>query len=352
MTTSFLLNKNNNNLDLLRILLSCFVIVGHSPTLNGTNGQWIDPIGHFFNFTYSGALAVKIFFFISGMLVTNSWLKSRSSLHFVVSRFFRLMPALFFVLLITVFIIGPIVTNLSSNQYFSSLDGFKYLRHNLVFNTDFVLPGVFVSNIYKEAVNGSLWSLKYEVACYIVLLGVFLVLGKKNKNFLNIPIAIIIIDSFLPTRIFLGWLGDNPEINLLPASFAFGSLYAVNSDKIEINLKSVLGIFLLFYVFGSTGFAQLIFVFAACNASLYIASNSFFCKLKPKYDISYGIYLWGFLVQQTLFHFIGSKSVLIHCLISITIAIILGFLTNIMIEKPFINFGKIALKKIEDVFKK
>lgn len=347
MKVSFLLKKDNNNLDLVRIILASLVIIGHAPILNGGSDLWVDPIKWMVNYTYSGSLAVKIFFFISGALVTNSWLQTRDNYYFLISRFFRIMPALFFVLVVTTFIIGPLVTNLTSINYFSNLDNLRYLRDNLIFSTHYELPGVFSNNIYPNAVNGSLWSLTFEVGCYIVLFGIFLILGKKNKLYLNIPIILIIIDALLPTRILLGWMGDNPEINLLPASFAFGAMYAVNADKIRINFKVTVGIFLIFYVFKSAPFAQLLFVFATSNLAIYLASNSFFMRFKPKYDISYGVYLWGFVIQQTTYHYIGHVYVGLHCLIVLSIVFALALLTFIFIEKPAVNIGKVTFELIK-----
>lgn len=287
------LKRENNNLDLVRIILSIFVIIGHSPILNGSSKYWIDPIGHFFNFTYSGALAVKLFFFISGLVVTNSVLNNNSPVHFIVSRSFRVLPALFFVLIVSVFVFGPLLTSLQLNEYFSNLDHFRYIVNNITFKTDYFLPGVFDTNLYQNAVNGSLWSLRYEIGCYVTLFSLFLILSNKSKYYLNIPIAIIIIDTMLPTRVVFNWLGDNPELYLLPAAFAYGAFFAVNVEKIRMNFNVVLGSYLIYYIFSNTNFAQLIFTLASCNALIYLASNKIFLKLKPKVDISYGIYLWG-----------------------------------------------------------
>ena len=350
MKISYFLNKENNNLDLIRILLSCLVIIGHAPILNGASNLWVDPIGNFFTFTYSGALAVKLFFFISGLVVTNSFLTNRSPVYFIISRFFRLIPSLLFVLVVTVFIFGPILTNLSLGEYFSSLDGLRYIRNNLIFSTDYSLPGIFSDNLYKTAVNGSLWSLNYEVGCYIILLAAFLLLTDKNKYYLNIPIAIIIIDTLLPSRIIFNWLGTNPEGYLLPASFAFGVLFAVNADKIQIKLNTVIASFLIYYTFNVTAFAQLIFIFASCTLVIYLASNKFIRKLKPKYDISYGIYLWGFLIQQALYHFLGHIYVGYHCLLALLVSILLALITNVIIEKPFIKIGKHTNKVVQRWF--
>lgn len=350
MSISSLLHKNNNNFDLIRILLASMVIVGHALPLNGPGAHWYDPVNHYFPFTYSGALAVKIFFFISGLLVTASWLRNRSSIHFVISRFFRIMPALFFVLAITIFIVGPMVTALPLRDYFSKLDEFKYLKYNLMFATEYTLPGVFNDNLYKDAVNGSLWSLRYEVGCYLVLFAGFLLLANKDKKYLNIPIALVIIDAFLPNHFLFGFLGDNPEVNLLPASFAFGALYAMNSDHISASLKTVTGLFLLYYVFSRTANAQLLFVFASCSLAVYLASNAVVCKWKPKHDISYGIYLWGFLVQQTVFHYLGNLYVGLHILIALSVSIALALVTCLAVEKPAIQLGKWLIKRIQERF--
>ncbi len=344
------LKRENNNLDLIRIILACMVIVGHSPALNGPSDYWVDPITYFFKFTYSGALAVKIFFFISGLVVTNSLLHNRSATHFIISRFFRLFPALLFVLIITVFVFGPILTSLQLPDYFSNLDKFRYIRENIVFNTYYSLPGLFNNNIYGDAVNGSLWSLRYEMGCYIALLGSFLVLANEKKHYLNIPIALIFIDALLPTKVFFYWLGENPEINILLASFALGVFFAINADKIKIDLGTVFGSFLIYYLFSNSVHAQLILVYAFCTMTVYLASKKAMLRWRPKMDISYGIYLWGFLIQQSVFLLLGHTYVGLHCLISIVISILLAFITYIAIEKPFMNLGKISIKMYKERF--
>lgn len=347
MELSHFLKKENNNLDLIRIILACFVIIGHAPILNGGSPTWLDPIAAFFPFTYSGALAVKLFFFISGLVVSNSLLNNKSVIYFIISRFFRLIPALLFVLLCSVFVVGLFVTNEPLHDYFSHLNHFQYIRDNISFYPNYILPGVFTGNIYGNVVNGSLWSLRYEVGCYIAMLGFFLLLANKNKYYLNIPIALIILDSFLPSSILFTWLGNNPEINLLPVSFAYGAFFAVNVEKLTIDFKIVLGSFLIYYIFNNVHFTQVIFILTSCNTLLYLASTKFVLKLKPRLDISYGIYLWGFLVQQIIYHILGHLYVGMHCIIALFFSIVLAIITHIIIEKPFIKIGRKCITYIQ-----
>lgn len=350
MTIENLLEKENNNLDLIRIFLACLVIICHSPTLNGPSHFWIDPISFFFSISNSGAIAVKLFFFISGLVVTNSYLKNRNAIYFIISRFFRIIPALFFLIIITIFIVGPTLTTLPLNKYFNDPSVFLYFRNNIFFHLADYLPNIFENNFYPNVINGSLWSLRYEVMCYIWILIFFIILRKKNKYLLNIPIAIIIIDSILPTRILLNNLGEDVAIYTLPASFAFGALLAVNSEKLKLNSLTILITIVLGLIFHSTQFNQISFIFASSIVVLYISSNKYILKFKPQNDISYGIYLWGFLIQQTLYNFTGHIYTGYHCLFSIIISSILGYISYIYIEKPFIQYGKLIFNLINNKF--
>lgn len=335
--TSFL-EKNNNNLDLIRAILAGLVIFGHTPILNGSSFLWVDPIEKLFSYTYSGALAVKMFFFISGMVVTNSLLKNRSIIKFFVSRFFRIIPGLLFLLLLTSFVVGPLVTRKSLSSYFYDVETYRYVWQNLLFHTNYSLPGVFKANIYPEAVNGSLWSLYYEIGCYLFLISVVMITA-GHKGLLNTVIALIVVDTIFPEKIFLHWLGDNPDIVLLPFCFSFGAFIAVNADKLEINHHTELGFFLLLFVFRNTPVEHLILIIASGILILLISSNEQFKKLKPKYDISYGIYLWGFLVQQLTYNYLGHIYAGFHFFISLIVSIILGYVSFCFIELPFMKIG-------------
>ncbi|WP_299132142.1 acyltransferase [uncultured Tenacibaculum sp.] len=340
MQVSEFLIRKNNNLDLMRVILAIMVIVGHCIALNGDTKNWVDPIQYFFKYTHSGSLAVKLFFVISGLVVTNSYLSKRDDFYFVVSRFFRIIPLLFFILFFTVFLLGPFLSTSSFNEYISHPNTLSYLWKNLIFDTQYYLKGVFLNNIYPNAVNGSLWSLRYEIACYIVLFSSFLILGKRDKKLLNIPVLLIIIDSILPKSFLFGFLGANVDINLTPFSFALGVFLAINSKKISITINTVLSFGLLYFVFKTSYINHTLLIIFFSVLLIYLSSNKHILKIRLKYDVSYGIYLWGFLVQQTLFYYLGTIYAGLHCLIAILISGALAILTYIIIEKPFMEYGK------------
>jgi len=346
MKLSLILNRENNNLDIIRVVLACLVILGHAPVLNGATG-WVDPFTYLFKFTDSGSMAVKLFFFISGLVVTNSLIHKKSAVHFVVSRVFRLMPALFFVLIITVFVFGPLLTSMPSGDYFSSLDHLKYIFNNLIFKTEYPLPGMFITNVYPLIVNGSLWSLAYEVGCYITLLAVFLVLQGQHRKYWKYIFLLILADTLLTKPVVVAWLGTFPDLDLLLVMFSFGTFCAVYADKIIIDIKLLAGMCLVYFLFRNSTYAQLSFMLAACIGILYISSNHYVMRFKPRYDISYGIYLWGFLIQQSLFQYFGHMAMVVHCLLAIIISTGLALITHIFIEKPFMDIGRQVYKAVE-----
>ena len=82
-----------NNFDVLRIVFAWFVVVSHSYFLNGSSIS--DPLGwatnNYLIFSYIG---VKGFFVISGYLIFQSLIRSRSLMEYLTKRALRIFPAL------------------------------------------------------------------------------------------------------------------------------------------------------------------------------------------------------------------------------------------------------------------
>jgi peptidoglycan/LPS O-acetylase OafA/YrhL len=152
---------HRNNFDALRLLGALLVLVNHSMELTGHRP-----------FLFAGnaisTLGVKLFFVISGYLVTTSWLRDSHAGRYALRRARRIMPALALVVLAWVFVLGPLFSSVKLHAYAGSPLTLRYLG-NLVFHVAYALPGVFTSNPIPNAVNGSLWTLPIEVAMYIAV---------------------------------------------------------------------------------------------------------------------------------------------------------------------------------------
>ena len=69
--------------------------------------------------------------------------------------------------LLSAFVLGPILTTLPLTAYFTHSVTFDYLW-SAALNIRYFLPGVFGTNIYPSAVNGSLWSIPAEWLMYLL----------------------------------------------------------------------------------------------------------------------------------------------------------------------------------------
>lgn len=298
-----------------------------------------EPMQSAVGFTYTASFAVKIFFFISGMLVMNSLLVRRSIPAFLISRFFRIIPALLLVLLATSFIIGPIVTTLPLKTYFSDPEVYTYILRNVSFNTRYFLPGVFETNPWSKFVNSSLWTLRIEVKCYLLLLLYYFAVGPR-KVFFNVFILLVIIDAIFQLR-YIG-VGLTTDLNLLPFSFALGMFAAVNKDVVFVNIWVLLASVALTVVLWCIPHVnEMMLILSTSILVLVLSGNEYVRKIRIKHDISYGIYVWGFLVQQTVVYCMGRhQNLYVHMALSVTFACIMGLISYLLVEHRAMDLGK------------
>ncbi len=158
------LEGRDNNLNLIRMVAAATVLISHAFPIT-TGADTVQPLEKQIGLTL-GAVAVYVFFIISGFLIPRSF-ERRSFTDFAIARILRLFPGLAVVLLLTVLFLGPLATSLPLSDYLSNPKTFAYLPRNLLLaSLQYDLPGVFDDMPYPGAINGSLWSLFPEVMCW------------------------------------------------------------------------------------------------------------------------------------------------------------------------------------------
>ena len=151
-----------NRFDALRLAAALGVFASHGVFLYALR---LPVAGHSL-----GSLSVYVFFFISGYLVCQSWMREPAWRAFWVKRLARVFPGLVVSVALTVFVLGWAVTTLPSQTYWSARGTWLNLLNNAAgLATVQTLPGVFESNPFARAVNGSLWTIRYELAMYLCL---------------------------------------------------------------------------------------------------------------------------------------------------------------------------------------
>jgi len=188
----------NNNFNLLRMVAAFSILIFHSFSLPYQETQ------KFFSFHIGDIddFFVHIFFVTSGFLVTASLLHRQSLADFLWARALRIFPALFFMLVLSVILIGLFFSTLSFRDYFTNTDVYYYFVKCLTLFSGVVyhLPGAFSENP-TTAINGSLWTLPYEVKLYALLVSGWVALKiispLKNEKLFKVFISIIYISLAL-----------------------------------------------------------------------------------------------------------------------------------------------------------
>ena len=332
-------NGRSNNLNLLKFIAAIAVIFSHAYSI--VNVQMRDPLSRLTRGQLSfGGLSVAIFFFASGFYVTKSLCNKRRAGVYWKSRLVKIYPSFITVMILTVFLMGPLVSTLSIAEYFSSIETYSYLLY-LVLLPRYRLPGVFIGN-KTSIVNGSLWTLILEIICYICLFVVYkLKLLEKGKlrtvNFL-LAICIIIAFGIQPDSIFA-------YHNYLRPLFVFimGMEYYIFRDKIVMSIKYALllfGIGILLCVFNRIDLFM-VCIFPYLLSVVIFADKQVGEKIGRLGNYSYGIYLTAFPIQQLLVQYCPEIGIIGDTMITILFSFILGLIIYRFIEVPC---SKLALK--------
>ncbi len=334
--------NHKNNFNFLRIFAALLVAVTHSYAITGHGFQepfYILSNKHF----YFSSAGLYIFFFTSGYLVTRSAADSATALLYLQKRVLRIYPALICVVFISVFIAGPLLTTYSIKHFFKDHDSWKYLFTATGLDIRFRLPGVFENNKFSmTGFNGSLWSIKLELEMY-GLLFIFLVSKVfKNKRLLIIFLfasIIILLIINLKNQYFL--LIPDHKNSLLACTFLFGGIVQTKifNDRILLYTFIISTIFILLKITGITKLDVLLDEVVFFSLLTYFVAFSKWFTINLKTDISYGVYIYTFPLQQLFFQLSGfTQSVFINLFLSVSCSAILAFISWKFIEKPALRY--------------
>lgn len=325
-------------MNLLRYLLSFGILINHFNVLGGHD------IPYFISHSRIGG-----FFILSGFLMYPSFKKLGNLKDFIIHRARRLCPTYFFIVMLCAF--GCVfVSSLDFCEYFEAEGFWKYLAANLTFLNWLhpSLPGVFDScEFIENSVNGSLWTMKVEVA---LDLSIPLFIWVNDKFHLNkIKTAIFLIVSSIIIRFILYYLyikTENASYEILSRQifgqigyFYFGVLMFLKREWLVRNIKSaiIIGAVIYFTIpyipFG------IIFLGPLGVGLLFLGVSMIertFTSLGKVNCISYNIFLLHYpLIQLYIYLGFNYLPQYLSLIIIICVTTFLAYLTNRYIDRPF-----------------
>ncbi|WP_066715067.1 acyltransferase family protein [Clostridium sp. Marseille-P299] len=358
-------NYKNNSMDIIRLILAVIVLYGHTypvlygPTLSSPTGAK-DFLAIFSREQIgSGSVAVYMFFIISGFLITQSMMNSKSNKDYIIKRGLRIFPALFFSLVLSVFILGPIVSELDFIEYLRTGDPFKYLFYNVtfgIFGFHYSLADVFSKNPFPSSINASMWTLPYEVACYffIMFISTYSVLKKRERMKLIYIISLLLVFyniRFGKAPIIIDdvfWLFGTSRVNsLIELGYYFiaGSMIYCYKDKIKYNKNIFLLFTILLILSARYGYVKYSLLLLLPYVTMYICLLRPFMNIKKYGDWSYGIYIYAFPIQQFLaLYFKDKLGFSTFFVLSSIVVLLVSILSWNIIEKPILNLKNKLVK--------
>lgn len=320
--------------DYLRIGLATAVLTWHSIILS-TGSTPLDQALWSGPFRFLPAAILPMFFAVSGFLVSASL--ERSRLHqFLALRVLRIVPALAVVVALSALILGPVFTTLPLRQYLTSPE-FGGFFLNIVGVVHVTLPGVFDHNPDPRFTASQLWTIPFEFQCYLALAILALLSLLRDRR----ALAQIIVLAAVAATVHAVLLSPVSPFEHLPGPvlilcfLAAMSLYFYR-DVIPCSPRLAIG--------AAVASAALLEIpNASYLASFPVAYLTVWLGLRnppriPFGDLSYGVYLLHFPIEQTVMHLCpGAGSWWRLTLIALPPTFACAWLSWNLVEQPILS---------------
>lgn len=323
------MRKHANAFDLIRLIAASMVLWSHQLALAGLPEYGVRPFRVSF-----GGFGVLIFFVVSGYLNTHSVIRHQSIREFLVNRGLRIYPALVVCVAFTVLLGACVAPDLKAYVDHQLL---SFVGKDITLFTGVkagVSHAVFASSTLPNALNGSLWTLPYEVKMYVILAISFLAMRYSPATALVVLACGLLALGFSALDSSY-WLGFG-------AAFVIGSFIAAleRLKGLGLPIAALLALSGVFAVIGRESFALYLLLGVAVVACGCIKLPSW---LRPPLDLSYAIYLYAFPIQQLSVS--TTKNFWLGLFFSAIITFVLALLSALLVERPAQKYNFILRRR-------
>lgn len=323
----------NNGFNLIRFLAATAVIISHSvPLVEGEQARLLLPFG-----IVPGRAAVLVFFAVSGYFISQSWDQSRSIGAYLTARALRILPALWVMLIFTL-LLGLIIRTEPLADYLRHAT--DYVWHNmLIWPVRYEIGPLFAETPFGANVNRSLWTLRHEATCYLLVCAIGLLRLPARATSLLL-VCLLAIASVV---------GDykvaNSQFQLEFLNFAFpffvGAAIYHWRNLIPRSGWIVVGLFFLLGVTDQSSFAGLGQVLALSYGALWLGFRRLATMTAYNRfgDYSYGIYIYAFPIQQLMVQ-LGADRPLMNAVATFLATLPLAILSWHVVERPALRLKR------------
>jgi len=361
VTVADLIDQRSPGFDLLRLVLAFLVLVSHTWPLGGFGAEPGSPIAP--GYLTLGGFAVAGFFAMSGLLVGRSAAR-RPLGAFTRARALRIVPGYAVAVAFSALPVAMLAwwhERGSPSGFFSTSPNgsFAYIGRALLFPTEmsYNVRDVFATSTPyglttgDSYVNGSLWTLPYEMRCYLVVGLLALVIhrwGERRTVFTAWAVTAALALAYYADAELMGFvIGPVADETLVMLLFVFltGSLVGAFGDRVRLvgwmplvalGVALVVGRWSLFLSehLGNAALALVLPMVALAIAPLG-------ARLRGV-DLSYGMYLYAWPVQQLLAMYAVTTNAAVFVVVATAITAVLATGSWFGIERPLMHRWKRA----------
>lgn len=344
--------RGRNIFDVLRLAAAVAVLVSHCFALTGRSEPFAELTGETL-----GELGVSVFFAISGFLIVRSWEAQPELRTYAIKRALRLLPALVVVAFLMSFVLGPLVTSWSLRDYFTNPQPYVYaVRCSVLVTVAGHLPGVFAHNPFPAAVNGSLWTLPVEASAYVLVaaLGLTGMLARRRAvGAVLVVLVVLALPQFHIGSTVTGSAtttagGSLGLVMHLLALFVAGGLLWLHRDRVRLSWWIAMALAAAWVASWGTDWVTTtatLFIPYAVLVLAYRGSRRLMALVAVG-DVSYGIYVYAFPVQQVVAQVGGPATrPLVMLAVALPVVYLLALVSWRLVERPALAYKRMLTSR-------
>ncbi len=336
------IGTHDNGFNLVRLVCALAVVVYHTWMMNVAEPMR-DPITRFLTpNTDLGAVAVGVFFVISGMFVSRSWMGDPHLGRFAARRVARIVPGLFVCLLVTTVVaVGWFSTfgwaGLAESAPWRYIFGNTVL-HGLVYHIPpehLRIPGV----LGGQPLNGPLWTLYWEGRMYVMVALIGLAAALPLRSWMRAVALFLLLAAIVYPEIVSGYVWETRMWSL----FLTGIVLQTMAPEVNIGWRHVacaVALVLLNWTRSADqtpspltwfGIALVAVTLALCAGSARLPR---WASHLQRHDYSYGIYIWHWPVIVMLREALPPMGPKRLTVVSLAVVIPLAMMSWHLVERP------------------
>lgn len=335
---------NRNSFDAIRMFAAICVFVSHEIGMAG----YVEPLLGPSSISLSST-GLYIFFALSGYLVWKSLARDPRASRFLAARLLRIYPGSLVNVLFCI-LLGACISTSSSGDFWTDKTTWQYVAHNAAIiwtPTKLALPGAF-DQARWSVVNGSVWTIKYELLCYLALWLSWAFLPARvphQRYYLSAATAVLIATyvfrtSFCPLPEGEHFFSHFNAFNLTRFFMVFcaGATYAASEPLDERTRLAFLAVPAGLVVLGpSPAFAKAGVILLLTLFVIEIGRTPLlFSRTYRRFgDLSYGTFLYAYPIQNLMTErFYNGRNLVVVTLGSFVLVLCCAFLSWRLVERP------------------